>query len=127
MTKYILFNDTAEVTDKKYWSMEKFPLHEFSWEDTLIDNDPIRLGEFDDKEAALNELKKCENTARKKEGFAHYFWAFNLYWIQEIEIDEDGEEDWSGGEYRAEWEYPEWEKNEYCDYQYYYNDDDEDE
>lgn len=125
MTKYILFNMTAQETNKKYRGMEKFPLHEFDFAAAEIDRDPEIIAEYSDKDEAMKALNQYECTARKKEGFNYKFWEFSLYYVQEIDVDEDGEEDWSGGAYYAEWEYPEWEKNEYCDYSYYYDDEDE--
>lgn len=127
MTKYTLFNLITQVTDEKYRGMERFPLHEFDFSSAEIDANPEIVAEYSDKDEALKALTLYECTARKKEGFNSKFWEFNLYYVQEIDVDEDGEEDWSGGAYFAPWENPEWEKNEYCDYSYYYNDEEEEE
>lgn len=126
MKKYTLFNLTAQETNPKYRGMKRFPLHEFDFSAAEIDANPEIIAEYSDKDEALKALTLYECTARKEEGFNFKFWEFSLYYIYEIEVSEDGEEDWSGGAYLANWEYPEWEKNEYCDYQYYYNDDDDD-
>lgn len=121
-----MFHLTKQVTDLKYREMKRFPLHEFDFAAADIDADPEIIAEYFDKEKALKELKNYECIARKKQGFNYNFWEFSLYYVWEILVDEDGEEDWSCGAYYADWEFPEWEKNEYCDYQYYFNDEDED-
>lgn len=127
MKKYVLFHLETQVTNPKYKGMKRFPLHEFDFANAAIDANPEVIAEYSEKEEAMKALSQYECTARKEEGFDSKFWEFNLYYVWEIEVDEDGEEDWSSGAYYADWEYPEWEKNEYCDYQYYYNDDDDDE
>lgn len=127
MTKYVLLHLTKQVSDPKYRGMKRFPLHEFSLSSADVDANPEVIAEYSDKEKAMKALGQHECIARRQEGFNYKFWEFSLYYVQEVEVDQDGEEDWSGGAYYADWEYPEWEKNEYCDYQYYFNDDDDDE
>lgn len=52
-----------------------------------------------------------------------------FFFVEELEVDEDGdlEPNAESGIWQAEWEHPEWEQNEYCNYSYYYRDSEDEE
>lgn len=129
MKKYGLFNVQTEINDIKYRKMIRFPLHEFSWFEALNNTDPVSFAVFESEEDTLKELGKYKNTAHKKGVVDYDHWEFDLFFVEELEVDEDGdlEPNAESGIWQAEWEHPEWEQNEYCNYSYYYRDSEDEE
>lgn len=86
MKKYELKSATAEI---RKWNQIKEGC-------TLDDSEPQLIKSFDDKEEALEELKKYETSVRALSDAIGTYYLVEEYYVEENEYDEEG---WiSGGD-----------------------------
>jgi len=90
MTRYTLFKETAEISEKA------FKEHDGNIINALFEKDRDSMEavkSFDTREEALAELKKYSCTYYRTKGFANvYFYACEYWYIEEEEYNEDYEE-----------------------------------
>lgn len=99
MTRYTLFRETAEISEKAF-SKHNGDIINALYEKDRDSMEPIES--FDSREAALDELKKHHCTYYRTSGFANvYFYMCEYWYIEEEELDE---------------EYEEWEQTGNCDF-----------
>ena len=90
MTRYTIFRETAEISEKAYKKYDGDIISAL-FEKDRDGGDPIKT--FETKEEALEALKNYRCSGYRASGFAGvYFYACEFYYVEEEEYDEEYEE-----------------------------------